>query len=67
MSVARSGRFVLKKDDNKTKDKDLDARYAYLGLSHAKYGELIAGRTKNPLYQVMRMTDKYKKLYAKRI
>ena len=48
------------KDDNKTNDKDLDARYAYLGLSHAKYGELIAGRTKNPLYQVMRMTDKYK-------
>ena len=48
------------KDDNKIKDKDLDARYDYLGLSHAKYGELIAGRTKNPLYQVMRMTDKYK-------
>ncbi|EEB1092776.1 porin [Salmonella enterica] len=48
------------KDDNKTDDKDLDARYAYLGLSHSRYGELIAGRTKNPLYQVMRMTDKYK-------
>jgi predicted porin len=48
------------KDDNKTNDKDLDARYSYLGLSHAKYGELIAGRTRNPLYQVMRMTDKYK-------
>ncbi|EKT63806.1 porin [Providencia burhodogranariea] len=48
------------KDDNKTKDKDLDARYAYLGLSHARYGELIAGRTQNPLYQVMKMTDKYK-------
>lgn len=48
------------KDDNKTKDKDLDARYAYIGLSHAKYGELIAGRTKNPLYQVMKITDKYK-------
>lgn len=48
------------KDDNKTNDKDLDARYAYVGLSHAKYGELIGGRTKNPLYQVIRMTDKYK-------
>ena len=48
------------KNDNKTKDKDLDARYAWLGLSHARYGELIGGRTQNPLYQVMRMTDKYK-------
>ncbi|MEK0246859.1 porin [Raoultella sp. BAC10a-01-01] len=48
------------KDDNKTGDKDLDVRYAYVGLSHAYYGELIGGRTKNPLYQVMRMTDRYK-------
>ncbi|WP_145515719.1 porin, partial [Yersinia aleksiciae] len=48
------------KNDNKTKDKDLDVRYAWLGLSHARYGELIGGRTQNPLYQVMRMTDKYK-------
>ncbi|MDN0117524.1 porin [Yersinia frederiksenii] len=48
------------KNDNKTKDRDLDARYAWLGLSHARYGELIGGRTQNPLYQVMRMTDKYK-------
>lgn len=48
------------KNDNKTKNKDLDARYAWLGLSHARYGELIGGRTQNPLYQVMRMTDKYK-------
>ncbi|MEF3109998.1 porin [Raoultella sp. WB_B2P2-3] len=48
------------KDDNKTGDKDLDVRYAYVGLSHARYGELIGGRTKNPLYQVMRMTDRYK-------
>ncbi|TDQ26898.1 putative porin [Raoultella sp. BIGb0149] len=48
------------KNDNKTGDKDLDARYAYLGLSHKRYGELIGGRTKNPLYQVMKMTDRYK-------
>ncbi|MFK3707721.1 putative porin [Raoultella sp. BIGb0138] len=48
------------KNDNKTGEKDLDARYAWLGLAHARYGELIGGRTKNPLYQVMRMTDRYK-------
>lgn len=48
------------KNDNNTDDSDLEARYSYIGLSHKTWGELIAGRTKNPLYQVMKMTDKYK-------
>jgi predicted porin len=48
------------KNDNNTGDSDLEARYSYIGLSNKTWGEVIAGRTKNPLYQVMRMTDKYK-------
>ncbi|EFI7836323.1 porin [Shigella boydii] len=48
------------KNDNNTDESDLEARYSYIGLSHKTWGELIAGRTKNPLYQVIKMTDKYK-------
>ncbi|EDL3629302.1 porin [Salmonella enterica subsp. enterica serovar Newport] len=48
------------KNDNNTGDSDLKARYSYVGLSNKTWGELIVGRTKNPLYQVMKMTDKYK-------
>ncbi|WP_308560617.1 porin [uncultured Klebsiella sp.] len=48
------------KNDSNTGDNDLKARYAYIGLSNKTWGELIVGRTKNPLYQVMKMTDKYK-------
>jgi len=48
------------KNDNNTGDSDLEARYSYVGLSNKTWGELIGGRTKNPLYQVMKMTDKYK-------
>ncbi|MFG0885661.1 MULTISPECIES: porin [Vibrio] len=39
---------------------DLEARYSYLGIEHDDWGMVIFGRTKNPLYQVMKMTDKYK-------
>lgn len=38
----------------------LEARYNYLGIENDKFGTLIFGRTKNPLYQVMKITDKYK-------
>ncbi|MHA6307351.1 MULTISPECIES: porin [Hafnia] len=48
------------KNDNNTDESDLEARYAYVGLSNKTWGELITGRTKNPLYQVIKMTDKYK-------
>ncbi|EBH9705689.1 porin [Klebsiella pneumoniae] len=48
------------KNDSNTGDSDLKARYSYIGLSNKTWGELIVGRTKNPLYQVMKMTDKYK-------
>ncbi|EPS0982179.1 porin [Vibrio vulnificus] len=39
---------------------DLEARYNYIGLENDNWGMVIFGRTKNPLYQVMKMTDKYK-------
>ncbi len=39
---------------------DLEARYNYLGIEHDDWGAVIFGRTKNPMYQVMKMTDKYK-------
>ncbi|MFV0450067.1 MAG: porin [Vibrio sp.] len=39
---------------------DLQARYNYLGLEHDKFGSLVFGRTQSPMYQVMKMTDKYK-------
>ncbi|CAD7560405.1 FIG01202231: hypothetical protein [Citrobacter europaeus] len=48
------------KNDNNTGESDMEARYSYVGLSNKTWGELITGRTKNPLYQVMKMTDKYK-------
>lgn len=48
------------KNDNNTDDSDLESRYAYIGFSNKTWGELIAGRTKNPLNQVIKMTDRYK-------
>ncbi|HAS6305725.1 TPA: porin [Vibrio vulnificus] len=39
---------------------DLEARYNYLGIENDDWGMVIFGRTKNPMYQVMKMTDKYK-------
>lgn len=39
---------------------DLEARYNYIGLENDNWGMVIFGRTKNPLYQVIKMTDKYK-------
>ena len=39
---------------------DLDARYAFMGIENDVWGQLVFGRTKNPLYQVMKITDKYK-------
>ncbi|SQA82074.1 Outer membrane protein (porin) [Citrobacter freundii] len=51
------------KNDNNTGESDMEARYSYVGLSNKTWGELITGRTKNPLYQVMKMTDKYKKFH----
>ncbi len=39
---------------------DLEARYNYVGIEHDDWGMLFFGRTKNPLYQVMKITDKYK-------
>ncbi|WP_394156998.1 porin [Vibrio campbellii] len=39
---------------------DLEARYNYLGVENDDWGMMIFGRTKNPMYQVMKMTDKYK-------
>lgn len=38
---------------------DLEARYIYVGIDNDTIGEVIVGRTKNPLYQVMKVTDKY--------
>ncbi len=39
---------------------DLQARYNYVGIENDDWGMLVFGRTKSPMYQVMRMTDKYK-------
>ncbi|POT56428.1 porin [Citrobacter amalonaticus] len=48
------------KNDSNTGESDLKARYSWIGLSNKTWGELIVGRTRNPMYQVMKMTDKYK-------
>jgi len=48
------------KNDKNTGSNDLKSRYAYIGLSNKTWGDVLLGRTKNPLYQVMKMTDKYK-------
>ncbi|WP_165313580.1 porin [Vibrio ziniensis] len=39
---------------------DLEARYNYVGIENDNLGTLIFGRTKNPMYQVMKITDQYK-------
>jgi predicted porin len=39
---------------------DLEARYNYIGIENHNWGMVIFGRTKNPMYQVMKITDKYK-------
>ncbi|MGO2282159.1 MULTISPECIES: porin [Vibrio] len=55
--------WQLRTETNDTKldaGEDLEARYNYIGFDNKTWGELIVGRTKNPMYQVMKITDKYK-------
>ena len=47
-------------DTRLDKGKDLEARYNYLGIENDDWGMVIFGRTQNPMYQVMKMTDRYK-------
>lgn len=62
-SVIAKLEWQMRTEKNDTKlneGKDIEARYTYIGLHNKTWGELILGRTKNPMYQVMRITDKYK-------
>ncbi len=55
--------WQLRTESNDTRldeGEDLEARYNYLGIEHDDWGTMIFGRTKNPMYQVMKITDKYK-------
>ncbi|WP_115716984.1 porin [Gallaecimonas mangrovi] len=45
--------------DTHSSDGTWTPRYAYLGLSNKKYGDLLIGRTQNPLWQVIKITYKY--------
>ncbi|ROQ21962.1 MULTISPECIES: porin [Gammaproteobacteria] len=48
-----------KYETNTNADGTWNARYAYLGLSNKKYGDLLFGRTQNPLWQAIKITYKY--------
>ncbi|MFC0226966.1 porin [Serratia aquatilis] len=47
------------KNDTKNPNNTWDIRYGYLGVDAKKFGKIMAGRTRNPMYQWMGITDRY--------
>lgn len=47
------------KNDTESSDDTWKIRYAYAGIENKDYGRVIVGRTRNPMYQWMGITDRY--------
>jgi predicted porin len=47
------------KNDTESSDDTWKIRYAYAGVEANKYGKAMIGRTRNPMYQWMSITDRY--------
>lgn len=47
------------KNDTKNPDSNWDIRYGYIGIASKDFGQLMIGRTRNPMYQWMGITDRY--------
>ncbi|WP_413735516.1 porin [Sodalis sp. RH21] len=46
-------------NDTETSDDTWKIRYAYAGVQTTEYGRVMVGRTRNPMYQWMGITDRY--------
>ncbi|TQI79420.1 putative porin [Serratia fonticola] len=47
------------KNDTKNSNDNWDIRYSYVGIDGKDLGKLMVGRTRNPMYQWMGITDRY--------
>lgn len=47
------------KNDTENKEDNWDIRYGYLGIDGREWGSVMVGRTRNPMYQWMNITDRY--------
>ncbi|MFE8118442.1 porin [Brenneria goodwinii] len=50
---------TTQKNDTKNTEDNWDVRYAYAGVGSKDYGRIMVGRTRNPMYQWMGLTDRY--------
>lgn len=47
------------KNDTKNEEDNWDIRYGYVGVENKDLGKIMVGRTRNPMYQWMGITDRY--------
>lgn len=58
--VARyEGQLYTRKKDYKSSQLSWDTRYSHIGIDSKDFGLLMLGRTRNPMYQWMGLTDRY--------